>query len=77
MARLITGAYVASPSPELSVAERRRGQRRLERASARNPLRRIQLSCETTARRDPSARVGDLVWCDNHRDFARVLSVVE
>lgn len=76
MARVITGTYTHR-EVELSAADRRRAHTRLARAAAKNPLRRVTLACETAAQRDPDARLGDRVWCDQHADFAVVVSVVE
>ena len=76
MARVITGAMYA-PAVELDDHARRRAQARLDRQAATNRLRRVHLACETSGQRDPIARVGDLVWCNQHGDFARVVSVVE
>lgn len=76
MARLIVEAY-ASPTAELSTQDRRRAHRRIARQRARNPLRRILLACEVASQRDATAAVGDLVWCEEHADFAGVISVVE
>ena len=61
----------------LSDADSSRGRALLAKRTARNPLRRVRLECETTSTRDPIAVVGDHVWCETHGDFARVVSVVE
>lgn len=75
MARLITGAD--APTRTMTHTDRRRAHRRLERIEVRNPLRRVTLDCDTSARRDALAVLGDAVWCDEHGDFGRVVNVVE
>ncbi|AEE44912.1 hypothetical protein [Cellulomonas fimi] len=73
----IVNESLAAGGGHLSVADRRRAARRLERRQAANPLRRVQLACEEHTQRDAVAVVGDHVWCDAHGDFSRVVHVVE
>lgn len=76
MVRLVNQSLIASHA-ELSAQDAERARRRIARRTARNPLRRVHLTCEPVAVRDPLARVGDRVWCDNHADWATVVDVVE
>jgi hypothetical protein len=76
MARVINGSLTGTQNV-LTETDRRRAKARLARRVERNPLRRVQLACEVKAQRDPLAVVGDLVWCDPHEDFARVVAVTE
>jgi hypothetical protein len=76
MARIVDRRLMASGSPVLTPHERRRAARRLARAQEANPLRRVRLACHGWVR-DPSARVGDLLWCDECADFARAVELAE
>ena len=77
MARIVNSALTATPSAELTDSDRRRGERRLAKRQARNPLRRARLGCCSRLLLDPSARVGDWLWCDTDGDLGRVIEVAE
>jgi hypothetical protein len=76
MVRLVNQSLTASHAG-LSARDAERAQRRIARTTARNPLRRVHLTCEPVAVRDPLARLGDRVWCDGHADWATVVDVIE
>jgi hypothetical protein len=73
MARILNGRRQA-PGTTLTREQLREAQRQLARATRENPLRVARLACHGPAR-DPSARVGDWIWCEQCGDFARVESV--
>ena len=77
MARIVNSALVATAPAELTPAERRRGERTLAKRQARNPLRRVRLACCERWVLDPSARVGDWLWCDVDGDLGRVTELAE
>lgn len=60
----------------LSAADIRRAERKLARTQAKNPLRRVFLTCHGWVR-DPLAQVGDWLWCDECADNRRVTEVAE
>lgn len=78
MARIVNSRLMTSTParPVLTAADRRRAQRRLDRARARNPLRRVRLACHGWVR-DTSAVVGDWVWCEQCADVRKVAEVAE
>ena len=76
MARIVDNRLTASTSAVLTPQQRRRAQRRLARAAQANPLRRVRLECHGWVR-DPSAVVGDHIWCDQCADFARAVELAE
>jgi hypothetical protein len=76
MTRIVNGSLRASANSTLTPAQIREAQRRLEKSARENPLRRVRLACHGPVR-DPSARLGDRVWCDSCADFAVVVSVAE
>jgi hypothetical protein len=61
----------------LTDAQRRQAARELAKATARNPLRRVRLSCRHLWIRDPVAVLHDWMWCDRCADNRRVTEVVE
>lgn len=77
MARIVNSALLAGAPAELTPAERRKGERTLAKRQARNPLRRARLGCCSRWLLDPSARVGDWLWCDVDDDLGRVTEVAE
>ncbi len=77
MARIVNSALTASAPAALTPADRRRGERRLAQRQAHNPLRRARLGCCSHWVLDPSARVGDWLWCDADGDLGRVCEVAE
>ena len=77
MARIVDARSQASTPAALDGATRRKASRLLERAAARNPLRRYRPGCGHPAVRDVSAQVGDLVWCGLCADWTEVAEVVQ
>lgn len=75
MARSIS--TTRSPArPQLTVAQRRRGERILAKQAEANRMRRVSLACGCTVR-DAHARANDWLWCVKHEDRGRVLTVTE
>ena len=76
MARIVNGRLQASTTHQLTAQDRRKGERKLAKASQANPLRVVRLPCHGPIR-DAGALVGDWIWCDKCQDLARVESVSE
>lgn len=75
---MTAGTIRTTRSRRLERGAARQAQRRLDRQLARNPLRRAMLTCHGWVR-DPSATVGDWLWCA-HADcgqWRRVVDVAE
>jgi len=79
MARLVN-TLVTGNTEGVRLTERQRqaAQRRLRRQQQRNPLRRVRLDCHGWVR-DPSAVVGDWLFCEHAdcMDIRRVVDVAE
>jgi hypothetical protein len=76
-ARIVNSALVGTAAVALTDSQRKSAQRRLARRQARNPLRRVRLGCCASWVLDPSAVVGDWLWCDSDDDLGRIVEVVE
>lgn len=77
MARIVNSRLVTTADARrLTVEQRRTGERRLARATRRNPLRRVRLAC-CGWRRDPTAVVGDVLWCERCADVRQVVELAE
>ena len=61
---------------QLTAAATSRARHRLDRQTARNPLRRVRTDCHGWVR-DASAAVGDWVWCTSCADWRRVTELAE
>lgn len=72
MSRVVDGR-MQKKLESLSPAERKKAEKLLRKMEQKNPLRRIQVECCVGWRRDPSARAGEWVWCDQHSDWTRVI----
>jgi len=77
MARIVNSSLTSSAPVDLSAADRREASRRLERRRLRNPLRRVRLGCCQRWVLDPSAVLGDWLWCEVDADLGRVNEVAE
>ena len=76
MVRLVHQSLVTT-RPAISDRDAEAARRRIARRTARNPLRRVRITCEPHAVRDALATVGDRIWCDTHADWATVVEVTE
>lgn len=62
--------------PVLTASAARKAQALLAQHEGQNLRRRVRIECEEVLVRDASAVLNDHVWCERHRDFARVVEVV-
>ena len=80
MATLVSTLTSRPVGPEriLTEQQRRAAARKLRRRTAANPLRRVLLTCHGWVR-DPSAVVGDWLFCEHADcgDLRRVIEVAE
>lgn len=75
MARIINRNY--EDTRALTDEQRKDARRKLRATQNKNRMRRIRLACDDRATRDPSAQLGDHVWCETHSDWAQVVNVTE